>query len=442
MTTPSLYGDKIYISVYDVLSEAGFYDALLESLNDPTKNDNIKQTNDLLEEQLVELKSKWDQFKYLKTKNNSQSEDESNFLQYQYRAYNALEDWMSQNNLSAVLEAKGAELQLESVENEIEILIVQVYETVQKLLEILNPASSTTDYAIYFTGKNNYTYRGTISREELHSEKFKSYISVGRNGAVMLKKEITQFLQEQEQEGKASPITNTEVYNTIIKIAIEEITAIRLQKEMIRAIAETEHLYGERDNRFDALEAVGLSEGAIMALYSRYSNIAWETIWQQNSNVQKSVWTQIYGAINRGHIAEAYERYVQDSNPFEEPNINPNRLMEYLQESLGNDPWYARGDVNVGGKRIQVKSYFDNQDRQLASLFSIINLATSLSTIVRMGMTYYLDLAKPNSQAKHKMDGLMKKKAKEMDEMASIAATEEYKEALEQIREWVGKLGK
>lgn len=437
MTTPSLYGDKIYISVYDVLSEAGFCQALVESLRDPAKEASIKEKNRLLEKQLIELKSMWDQFKYLKTKNNSQSEDESNFLQHQYRAYNSLEAWMSQNSLSTVLEAKGAELQLESVENEIEILIVQVYETVQELLEILNPASSTTDYAIYFTGKNNQTYRGTVSREELHNTDLKKYISVGRNGAVMLKKEITQFLQEQ---GKASPIIHTEVYDAIIKIAIEEITAIRLQKEMIRAIADTEHLYGERDNRLDAGEAVALSEGAIMALYSRYSNIAWETIQQQNPEVQKSMWTQIYGAINRGHIAETYERYIQDSDPFAEPNIDPNRLMEYLQESLGNDPWYARGDVNTGEKRIQVKSYFDNQDRQLASLFSIINLATSLSTIIRMGMEFYLDLAKPNSQAIHQMEALIKKKNNEMSEMASITATAEYQEALAQIKEWIGNL--
>jgi hypothetical protein len=138
-----------------------------------------------------------------------------------------------------------------------------------------------------------------------------------------------------------------------------------------------------------------------MALYARYSNIAWETIQSQNADAQKSMWTQIYGAINRGHIAEAYERYIQDSDPFKEPNIDSDRLMGYLQESLGNDPWYARGDVNVGAKRIQVKSYFDNQDRQLASLYSIINLATSLSTIVRQGLEFYLDFAKPNSQAVH-----------------------------------------
>jgi hypothetical protein len=55
----------------------------------------------------------------------------------------------------------------------------------------------------------------------------------------MLKKEITQFLQD---SGKASVITHNEIYSAIIKIAIEEITEIRLQKEMVRAIASTEHL--------------------------------------------------------------------------------------------------------------------------------------------------------------------------------------------------------
>lgn len=439
MATTSLYGDKIYISVYDVLSEAGFAEQLVESLRDPAKENAIRTKNHQMETQLAKLKSAWDQFKYLKTKNNSQSSDESNFLENQYRAYNSLESWMSQNSLSTVLETKGANLQLESIENEIEILIVQIYETVQELLELLNPESSTTDYAIYFKGAKDQTYRGSVSREELHGGELRKYISVGRNGAVMLKKEITQFLQD---SGKASVITHNEIYSAIIKIAIEEITEIRLQKEMVRAIASTEHLGRSQDNRLDAGEAVALSESSIMALYARYSNIAWETIQSQNTDAQKSMWTQIYGAINRGHIAEAYERYIQDSDPFKEPNIDSDRLMGYLQESLGNDPWYARGDVNVGAKRIQVKSYFDNQDRQLASLYSIINLATSLSTIVRQGLEFYLDFAKPNSQAVHQMEVLLKKKNAEMSEMASVTATAEYQEALQQIREWIGRLGK
>lgn len=440
MAAASLYGDKIYISVYDVLSEAGFAEQLIESLRDPSKEDAIITKNRQMETQLAELKSAWDQFKYLKTKNNSQSEDESNFLKYQYRAYNSLESWMSQNNLSVILEIKGANVQLESIENEIEILIVQIYETIQELLELLNPKSSTTDYAIYFKGEKDQTYRGSISREELHEGEFRKYISVDRNnGAVMLKKEITKFLQD---SGKASAITHNEVYSAIIKIAIQEITEIRLQKEMVRAVASTEHLGRNQDNRLDASEAVALSESAIMALYARYSNIAWETIQSQNPDAQKSIWAQIYGAINRGHIAEAYERYIQDSDPFEEPNIDSDRLMKYLQESLGNDPWYARGDVNLEKQRIQVKSYFDNKDRQLASLYSIINLATSLSTIIRNGLESYLDSAKPNPQTVHQMKALLKKKNAEMSEMASVTATAEYQEALQQIREWVGRLGK
>jgi hypothetical protein len=40
------------------------------------------------------------------------------------------------------------------------------------------------------------------------------------------------------------------------------------------------------------------------------------------------------------------------------------------------------------------------------------------------------------------MEVLLKKKNAEMSEMASVTATAEYQEALQQIREWIGRLGK
>ena len=427
LKAPSKYSEKIYVTVYDVLEEHGFSEAIVDALADPIKKSRLEHLNDQLDTLLLELKSNWDLYKNLsQQKRTSQSADETNFLKTQYRAYNTLDSWMSYNNISAVLEQKGSELQLDALQTTIENLIMEIYNLIQEILVQMNPQSETTDYAIYFSN-NNTTYRGVVSRDELHNGAYNKYVYIGSNGAIMMKKEITKLLLQDKE--KTSAITNMEVYQGIIKIAIEEIMSIRLQRQMLTDFAAGHHLGAHKDNIYDAGETVALTEDEIMALYARYSNIAQQAVGSSGASA-KNTWTQIYAAINRGHIAEAYERYIQDSDANKEPNIEPERLRSYLEESLGNDPWYSQGDVNS----TQVKSFFDNQDRKMASLFSIITLATSVSNIIKHGLSIYLKDFAPNKQTVEQMKNLMKKKREEIDAMASMAAVEPYEQAMEEIR--------
>ena len=52
---------------------------------------------------------------------------------------------------------------------------------------------------------------------------------------------------------------------------------------------------------------------------------------------------------------------------------------EALKQSLGDDPWYIAGDVGD----VQVKTFFDKQDRRVASYNSIISLGYTLISIIK-----------------------------------------------------------
>ena len=49
LQAPSLYGGKIWVSVYDVLTEVGFTEELLKSLNDPQILNNVEQEMRILD---------------------------------------------------------------------------------------------------------------------------------------------------------------------------------------------------------------------------------------------------------------------------------------------------------------------------------------------------------------------------------------------------------
>ena len=318
------------------------------------------------------------------------------------------------------------------MKDKISKLIWDLYEQEQVILSLLNKNSQTTEYSIYFFGDGDKeVLRGTISTEELHQH-YGDMVYIADNGAVMLKKNIVEYLKE---EGKSS-LVNFNIYDEIIKIAIQEITEIRTKQEILRQISSMEHLGDQRDNQYDAGLAVEFSEQDIMALYSRYAGIAIGTVRKTDSNSQNRVWSQIYAAINRGHIAEAYERYYQSD--FDSETIQPEVLQGFLAESLGNDPWYSRGDVNA----TQVKSFFDSQDRKMASLSSIISLATSLSILLKRGIKEYKEIMKPSEKSLKAMDKTLATQRKKMDAMASTMHTKVFQNAMQELENMIINLDK
>ena len=432
LQAPSLYGGKIWVSVYDVLTEAGFTEELLKSLSDPQILNKVEQEIRILDNKLSELQSEWSLYKTLASQSGFQGIDEASFLSAQHYSYNLLDSWAKEYAPSVYLEQQGKDLQYEAIKNKISKLIWDLYEQEQVILSLLNKNSQTTEYSIYFFGDGDKeVFRGTVSTEELHQH-YGDMVYIADNGAVMLKKNIVEYLKSEEK----SSLVNFNIYDEIIKIAIQEITEIRTKQEILRQLSSMEHLGDQRDNQYDAGLAVEFSEQDIMALYARYAGIAIETIRKTDPNSQNRVWSQIYAAINRGHIAEAYERYYQSD--FDSETIQPEVLKGFLAESLGNDPWYSRGDVNA----TQVKSFFDSQDRRMASLSSIISLATSLSILLKKGIKEYKEIMKPSTKSIKAMDQALATHREKMDAMASAMHTKVFQNAMKELENMMMRIGK
>lgn len=75
--------------------------------------------------------------------------------------------------------------------------------------------------------------------------------------------------------------------------------------------------------------------------------------------------------INEGHIAEAFERHLQNLHteyPYEDKNdINITETWEYMRESLNQSGWWTGGDIG----NIQVKSFFNDSTIRLSSINSL-----------------------------------------------------------------------
>ena len=85
-------------------------------------------------------------------------------------------------------------------------------------------------------------------------------------------------------------------------------------------------------------------------------------------------------AYNRGHIAEAFERYiVQAGNQSLEPKDE--NIIDYLNKSVENLPWFAGSDITE--TKTQVKALF-NSDRayvQIASANTLCELGVELANL-------------------------------------------------------------
>jgi hypothetical protein len=103
---------------------------------------------------------------------------------------------------------------------------------------------------------------------------------------------------------------------------------LRKELEGIKRNMQREHLGENLWRKYQRLYKLVGSEAKITGLYASYM------VGQVSSDARR---TSLKGAfINRGHLFEALERYVQGAT---------NGLVDILGESLGNDPWFTQGDV-------------------------------------------------------------------------------------------------
>ena len=165
---------------------------------------------------------------------------------------------------------------------------------------------------------------------------------------------------------------------------------------------DTKRYYPYGDLAAQIIGFCGSDNQGLDGIEAKYDDI----LKGKNGNTE---FARIYAAINRGHIFEAYENYLQDlSRPTDERYaINTDKAYEYIANSLGNDPWYSQGDVGS----TQVKTFFDRKDRQIASLYSIIDLATSLHDILTKGIDEFV------KQGPKRLQTYVEKKMKEQKDV-------------------------
>lgn len=234
-------------------------------------------------------------------------------------------------------------------------------------------------YAIYFYGEKNSNGTREIVRGEIRSDdkRFKKSLFVDSEGNINLSVSIIKELTDTEQEVIANA-KNSEnnVYQMYMDNLIREAGAfyndIVKQIQNLLKEARQEHIGNDRDSKLDAsIQAINDQNKVEKIIEQHQENLRQFLYSNQNSSSLSK------NQINRGHLAEAFERLYQahkDANP-NEPNIDYAKAVE---DSLGNDPWYKQGDV--GSK--QVKSFFDRNNRQVASFSSLKSLCNNLIVVL------------------------------------------------------------
>lgn len=256
--------------------------------------------------------------------------------------------------------------------------IIYAFKLEHKILDILsNNQTQTALFSIYFYGENpQEIMRGEIKTSDLYNSK---YLYVDNAGNIKLSAKVIQA------EGLFSKITSSRSIDGVISDVVwDEMLAIDLEAlvnetysflkdvqnkyQEIKDTASKKHLGNELDALHDVTRKFSEESNAIMSLIEEKQAAMYNYLFYDQGKKPA-------GRLNRGHLAEAYEHIYQARLAGREvPSA-----YEALQRSLGDDPWYIGGDVG----NVQVKAFFDNNDRHIASYTSIISLGKTLVQVVK-----------------------------------------------------------
>lgn len=289
-------------------------------------------------------------------------------------AFNQL---FGESGLTAI---KTVATQQKTMTMRLKALIMQLFQLEHKIMKVLSDGmADTSEYVIYYSDGSNgisEVTRAVIPAEELYNS---GALTISKSG-IMLKHENVAALLTEDNSSKLST-QQQETYAKIVEVAMQDMLEAqkKLQHELrgIEKKMHQEHLGEALYTRYQRLgKFLSFSKGenstAYAGLYARYM-------------VQKS-YTSLRGAFfNRGHLFEALERYISGDN---------NALIDVFGESLGRDPWWTGGDVQMqtadGWINKQVKALLkDDQsisppEVQIAAFDSIIDLASALLELLNM----------------------------------------------------------
>lgn len=280
---------------------------------------------------------------------------------------------------------------IENAKKKQEQLLIKIFLLIHRILDTLSKGTTkTTEYSIYYNtpeqvGSGEF-FRRTFTTRELYQA---GAFSINEYGGIVIKRSTILKLHETMKQNEKDYqdflrnnqyTTQARGYQEIANAAIERMVARfhEMDNELsgIGVEATESHLGGKRWERYKFLRDIATWSGQASALYERYMlhNV-------KNVDMRKA-------SYNRGHIVEAYERFLK-ANPKSTIHQDSSQFKQYFEESLGNLPWYAGGDVG----NTQVKSLFadstkyNEQSVNVASIKSIVGLMNELLTLLNMSST-------------------------------------------------------
>lgn len=273
-----------------------------------------------------------------------------------------------EGNLNAL---RAMESSSSSLNAELQGIINELFQKEHEILDYLTQGlAATNSYAIYFStesGGSEVVMRGEISAKDLYDS---GKLTIGMQGITLQHHNVVELFQT---KGNAQQLTPEQIekYSQIAQSAISSMqdAFAQLKKELgeLQGRKAHEHLGDVLWKKYQKLKRLVGNEYQIEGLYASY---------MYGNITSADHRTGLRGAfMNRGHIYEALERYVQGDD---------RAPSELLGDSIGHDPWWTQGDVGT----IQVKSLVGSQERyqsfvKVASMSSILQVASMLQTLLR-----------------------------------------------------------
>lgn len=296
------------------------------------------------------------------------------------------------DSLVASYRQSSDDFQLQTAEETFQTAIINLYTLEHEIIDFLTSGlSATTTYAIYYDASHIPGMEGDASGEffrgEISPEELKEFFNITENGTIQLRrsKSLIDKLQknfQSDNKGTTKKYSTQDIWQKLTMAILGN-----LQQHLydwmdklknLNQIAFKEHLGRKRYAPYVTLNQLfGFKNFEMKEQYAA-STLA------QVYKKYMLTWNQDYAgfslrglAYNRGHIAEAFERYlVHAGSQSLEPTDDD--IIRYLNESVNDLPWFAGGDVGS----TQVKALFgDIATVQIASANTICSLANELASL-------------------------------------------------------------
>lgn len=397
---------------------------VIKTLKDQT--DQIKKYKTLLTQRLIEAQSAMQRYQIIEKLKQKQETMAKQVSKNQASINKLTQDMDNLNMLSHASDSLVAsygqqvnEFQSQIAEETFQNAILNLYTLEHEIIDFLTKnRTATTKYAIYYDAGDipemGQDAKGEFFRGEISPEEVKEFFNVTDSGTIQLHKSkalITKLQNRTNPDGTTTvqKYSTQDVWNKLTMAILGNLQQ-HLYKwmedlEILDQAALKEHLGRKRYSSYDTLNKLFGYKN-----FDTKEQYAASTLTQVYKKYMLT-WNENYAgfslrglAYNRGHIAEAFERYVvQAGTQSLEPTDDD--IIQYLNASVGDLPWFAGGDVGS----TQVKALFgDIASVQIASANTICALANELAHM-------FLDTRGWIEKARERINSKLQKGAKESE---------------------------